>query len=329
MAPETRSSEAALAESGLDQQIAGKSFFALALALEKLFSDAPAFGTTVDPAREKVRFRANPTFGFPAEEVAKIEPRPGSADGLDVTVNFLGLYGPSSPLPPLYTERVISAESEGSPLTKFLDFFHHRLIALIVQIWKHHRYYLRYRPGASDATSASVAALFGLPPHGLGARGETLRQSLLPYAGLLSLYSRSASIISHIISHSTGVATRIEEFIPRQVRIPEPQLTRLGVGQASLGEDFILGEEIDDDFGKFRVVIGPLTRAGFEQLLPGEPDFLAIDELIRLSTKDPLEFEHALVLGAGEAPIWQLGKARLGWTTWLDPLQDRELAVVL
>ena len=313
----------------LDKELAGKSFFALAMMLERLFPKSPSFGSTADPARERIRFRANPTFGFPPEEVARIEPRPGSADGYDVTVNFLGLYGPSSPLPPLYTEQVIATESEGGVLAPFMDFFHHRLVALIVQIWKHNRYYLRYEPGAEDALSACIAALFGLLPEGLGARGQSLRVTLLPYAGLLSLYSRSAAIISDIITQSTGTPTRIEEFIPRRISIPEPLRSRLGVAQTSLGEDFILGEEIDDDLGKFRVVIGPLSRAAFERLLPGEPDFEAFDALIHLSIKDPLTFDHALVLSPGEAPRWRLGEARLGWTSWLEPFADRELAVLL
>jgi type VI secretion system protein ImpH len=328
MAPETRSGEPALAAFGRDQT-AGKSFFALAMELENLFPDAPAFGSTADPARERVRFRANPTLGFPPEEVARVMARPGSPDGLEVMVNFLGLYGPSSPLPAFYTERVMGEDAEEGALPAFLDFFHHRLVALVVQIWKHHRYYLRYRPGGGDALSACITALFGLLPQGLDEHGQKLRVILLPYAGLLTLYSRSASIISEIVSQSTGIATRIEEFVPRAIRIPQPQLSRLGVAQTSLGEDFILGEEIEDDLGKFRVLVGPLTRVGFERLLPGEPDFEAIGELIRLSIKDPLTFEHALVLAPGEAPAWQLGKARLGWTSWLEPFADRELMVVL
>lgn len=322
-------SDALLAELGLDEP-AGKSFFALALRFETLFRDAPPFGSTVSPTREIVRFRANPTFGFPAEEVASVAVRQtGASSGLDVMVNFLGLYGPSSPLPPLYTERAIAAEGEDRVLTTFLDFFHHRLVSLIVQIWKHHRYYLRYQSGGQDRLSACIAALFGMLPRHLDEHARDLRVTLLPYAGLLSLYSRSAAIISHIISEATGHPTHIEEFISRLIRIPEPQRARLGVAQTTLGEDFVLGEEMADDFGKFRVSIGPLTRAAFERLQPGEPDFTATGELIRLSIKDPLMFEHALELAPGEAPAWQLGKARLGWTTWLDPFVDRALSVVL
>jgi type VI secretion system protein ImpH len=329
MAPENWSSEPALDELGLDQ-LAGKSFFALALFLENLFPDAPTFGSTAGPARERVRFRANPTLGFPAEEVARIEPRPGSPGGLDVIVNFLGLYGPSSPLPPFYTEKVIGADGDDNgALALFLDFFHHRLVSLVAQITKHHRYYLRYQTGAQDKLSASIAALFGLIPHGLSAHGQELRATLLPYAGLLTLYSRSASIIATIITQCTGLPTRIEEFIPRRVRIPEPQLSRLGLGQTSLGEDFILGEEIEDELGKFRIVIGPLNRGQFDRLLPGEPDFVEVGELVRLSIKDPLTFERALELAPGEAPTWNLGEARLGWTTWLDPFSDCGLRVVL
>lgn len=333
MASQIRSIEPALSELGddqkpFDQKLSGKSFFALVVALESLFADAPAFGSTSDPAREKVRFRANPTLGFPPEEVARIEPRRASG-GFDVTVNFLGLYGPSSPLPPHYTERVISAEAEDGALPAFFDFFHHRLVSLFIRIWKHNRHYLRYERGADDRLSTSIAALFGLPPHGLEERKRFWRGRLFPYAGLLALFSRSASVVSTIISQATGTPTRIEEFVARKVQIAEAQRSQLGLGQSTLGEDFVLGEELDDDFGKFRVVIGPLSREAFERLLPGEPDFVAIDELIHLSIKDPLTFDHALVMQAGAAPAWRLGEARLGWTSWLEPRADCVHEVVL
>jgi type VI secretion system protein ImpH len=328
MATQIRSIEPALNELGDDQKLAGKSFFALVTALEALFPEAPTFGSTSDPASEQVRFRANPTFGFPPEEVARIEPRKVGG-GFDVTVNFLGLYGPSSPLPPYYTERVITAEGEDGALPVFFDFFHHRLVSLLIRIWKHHRHYLRYEPGADDVLSTSIAALFGLPPEGLEDRKRYWRGRLFPYAGLQALFSRSAAVVSTIISQATGTPTHIEEFIPRKVHIPEPQRTQLGLGQTSLGEDFVLGEELDDDFGKFRVVIGPLTREAFERLLPGEPDFVAIDELIDLSIKDPLTYDHALIMQAGATPAWRLGEARLGWTSWIEPCSDRPLEVVL
>ncbi|MDP2800824.1 MAG: type VI secretion system baseplate subunit TssG, partial [Phreatobacter sp.] len=142
----------------------GLNFFKLASQIEQLVPDSPPIGSTVAPRLEAVRFRANPTLGFPAGEIAAIVPRDGEPRRLDVFVNLLGLHGPSSPLAPHYTERVMHADGT-STVGDFLDFFNHRLLGLLYQSWKMQRHELRFESGGGDRTSAAMAALMGLPVH--------------------------------------------------------------------------------------------------------------------------------------------------------------------
>ena len=102
-------------------------FHELCLWLERAFPQPGGLGATLAPRQERVRFRANPILAFPAEEIASIEPPADPADPVVVTANLFGLYGPSSPLPPSLTERVILAEEAGA-LRDFLDLFNHRLL---------------------------------------------------------------------------------------------------------------------------------------------------------------------------------------------------------
>ena len=109
---------------------------------------------------EPVRFRANANFGFPTAEVESIEPLTDDATTergprYRMTVNFLGLYGPTSPLPMPINERVIAEErdvivDEERAVRPFLDLFNHRLTSLFYHCWRKYRYYERYRRGASD-----------------------------------------------------------------------------------------------------------------------------------------------------------------------------------
>ncbi|WP_051356449.1 type VI secretion system baseplate subunit TssG [Azorhizobium doebereinerae] len=293
-------------------------FFALALHFERLFPDAPPLGATGDPARERLRFGANPSLGYPPGEVEALTW--DAANGhAHMQVNFLGLYGPSSPLPPAYTERVIGSDGAAGSLGLFLDLFNHRLTGLLVRIWKHQRHHLRYRAGAEDAISRAVSALIGLMP----AASTIHRAALLPYAGLLSCHSLSASIIAGVISHCSGLPVRIEEFVRRTVVIPPDKRSRLGDTPPELGGDFIAGAEITDDTGMFRVVIGPLDQAAFRAALPDQPAFAAVVDLVELSLRDPLAFDIRLELKPGAVPAFVLGAGRLGWDTWAAPAPDQ------
>ncbi|MFG1418015.1 type VI secretion system baseplate subunit TssG [Xanthobacter sp. V0B-10] len=289
-------------------------FLALTRLLEETFPDAPAFGATQDPSRERVRFRANPSLGYPAREVERI--RVDADSGLvELTVNFLGLHGPSSPLPPFYTEQVIEDAADGGVLGTFLDLFNHRLVSLLVRVHKYHRHDLRYEAGARDPVSLMAAALMGLLP---GPAAER-RVMLMPYVGLLSCYSLSASIIAALIGHCTGLPVHIEEFVARTVTIPAPLRSRLGARAPELGGDFILGADVTDRMGKFRLVVGPLDRATFDRLLPDQPLFADVLRLLMLALKDPLAFDVRLELAPGALPALALGSGRLGWNTWLAP----------
>ncbi|WP_454917982.1 type VI secretion system baseplate subunit TssG [Xanthobacter sediminis] len=293
------------------------SFFALMQRLQEAFPDAPALGGTQEPSLERVRFRANPSLGYPAREVQHLA-FDAQAGRVDMTVNFLGLHGPSSPLPPFYTEHVIEDAANGGVLGTFLDLFNHRLVSLLVRIYQHHRHYLQYEPGAHDQISQMVAALMGLLP----GQEDQLRVTLMPYVGLLSCYSLSASIIATLIGHCTNLPVRIEEFVERTVTIPEHLRSRLGERPPELGVDFIVGSDVIDHTGKFRLVVGPLDRETFARLQPDQPLFADMVELLMLALKDPLAFDIRLELAEGELPPLTLDGGRLGWNTWLAPPPD-------
>ncbi|MGX1790813.1 type VI secretion system baseplate subunit TssG [Bosea sp. NPDC055332] len=291
-------------------------FNALCLQLEEAFPQPGGIGSSGSPRREAVRFRANPTLGFPAEEVAAIELPARVGEPIVVTANLFGLHGPSSPLPPAFTERIVFAE-DGGALRDFSDFFNHRLLGLLFRIWKHYRHQHRYEAGATDPISGAVAALFGM--FGVAQEGDRpARTLLLPYAGVLALHSRSASVVAGVISHYFGVPCAIEEFVPREIRIPKEAQWRLGAPGIEFGIDTVAGEAMRDVMGKFRLKLGPLTSAQCDRLLPGGADHATLTELIRLSIREPLDWDIAFLLAPGEARSFRLGESRLGWSGWLD-----------
>jgi type VI secretion system protein ImpH len=300
---------------------------ALALALERAAPDAPAIGEATDPAAERVRFRAHPGLGFPDREVRAVaEPAAGGAPTV-VFQSLIGLHGPSSPLPPYFTERVIADDGAEGTLAAFLDFFNHRLAGFLVRAFRHRRYHLRYRPGGLDPISRRALALAGVPP--AGDDGLPPPPRLLPVLGLLALADRSATALAAVVTAVCGLPCRIEEFVPRTIEIPPEDRARMGLTGSMLGVDMVIGERIEDRLGGFRVVIGPVGADALASLLPGSPGRRALDELVAFAVRAPLACDVAIVLAAGETPAWRLGEGRLGWTTWAEPDPARESVVVL
>jgi len=307
--------------------LTGLSFFQLVERLQARFPDMPRIGTTAGMSAERVRFKANPTLGFPPSEVERVEPSMAIPDGLDVTLNLIGLFGPASPLPTSVTERIVHAEGNNA-LGDFLDLFNHRLAGLLALIWTHYRHDLRYRSGAADPISLFAGALFGLMPQSDGGPEDQRRLLLLPYAGLLSLFCRSAAGIAGVLTHALDLPCRIEEFIERRITLPESALFRLG-GPRGLGEDMILGEQMSDIAGQFRVWIGPMNEQAYRGLLPGRASNDRLSELLELVVRDPLAFDVGCEIEPGQAPALILSEAELGWTSWLLPAQDELVRTIL
>lgn len=68
---------------------------------------------------EPFLFRANPSFGFPASDIQDVTQLKNGK--YEFVVNFMGLYGPSSPLPDFFTQSIIDeqVEVEAVELTTF------------------------------------------------------------------------------------------------------------------------------------------------------------------------------------------------------------------
>lgn len=328
MASENRIDQPVLTPADDVEDLASFSFFSLAQLLEHRYPGAPPIGSTEDPARDAVRFRATPILGFPAEEIAAVRPAAEQDERLDVYVNLLGLHGSSSPLPAFYTERVMHADGAGA-LGDFFDFFNHRLISLLLQIWKHYRHHLRFEKGSTDAISILVGALFGLMPGEPTEDEREWRARLLPHVGALSLLSRSGRLIAGIIANHLNIPAKVEEFIWREIDISAEAQWRLGDRELQLGVNTVAGETMPDIAGKFRLCLGPLNYEQFLSLLPGCQAHAVLCRLISLTLREPLAWDLRFELASGEAQQWALGQDELGWTTLIEPQPDAPAFVLL
>ena len=275
-----------------------------------------------DALYDLLEFQANPGLGFPGHDIDRVEFFI-EHDRLRarLRLNVLGLVGAGSPLPAFYAEQALAEGANGNPTRDFFDLFHHRLHRLMLPIWRKYRYRACFRAGASDTFSEQMFALIGLSGRHVRGAAQLDCKRLLPYLGLLSLRSHSAALIETVLRYYFKHSRLfIEQWFERKVVIADPQRNRLGSANSRLGYDQVLGSRVADRSGKFRVHVQGLDWHRFHAFLPTGPDFQSLCSLVRLTARDPLEYDLRLVLATGEIRPLHLGQhnlCRLGWTSWL------------
>jgi len=272
------------------------------------------------PWQERVRLRPDLSLAFPAADVARVERTGANGADLLITTTFLGLYGSSSPLPTHYSEDLLDEASADSSVSRdFLDILHQRLYQLYFNCWSKYKLFIRVTEEKNQGDRERLFCLIGLGEKELR---DSLPDpwSLIRYAGLLSQFPRSAEGLQTLLRDALGIRLlAVGQCILRRVPIPADQQMRLGISGMSLGVTTVLGSEIADRMGKFRILIGPLKKKEYDSLLPGTPQHNKLAGLIRLYILDPFDFDLKITLAANEAQPIRLGDpygARLGWNSW-------------
>jgi type VI secretion system protein ImpH len=279
----------------------------------------------VSPERDvseegKIRIRPELTLAFPASDITRIEESEDKDYSFLIGASFLGLYGPSSPLPTFYTEDLLDEAGEDISVTRdFLDMINQRLFFLLYHCRTKYRQFLQIVEEKNPEDLEKLFCLLGLGEKEL--RKDIDSYPLIRYTGLFTQFPRSATGLEALLKDTLGgMAIEVVPCIKRRVRIPSEQRLHLGESNNILGEDSYIGEEIDDRMGKFRLKIGPLKSEQFHSLLPGNTAHGKLVFLTRFYLVDPLEYDLELVLAEAEAGSVCLGAskwARLGMDTWV------------
>ncbi|PYP84909.1 MAG: type VI secretion system baseplate subunit TssG [Candidatus Angelobacter sp. Gp1-AA117] len=296
-------------------------FFQAVRLLELIFSECAPVGESCEPEKEPVHFSARVGFDFPAGEVHDLLPSAGGNAPCMVT-NFFGLAGATGPLPAPLAELVLERiRQKDTGLRDFLDIFNHRLISLMYRARKVHRVTLSSQSPEQGPMANYLYAFLGLGISGLRNRmgKEMPDRVLLPYAGLLSQQPRSVVGMEHILSDHFNVPVQVQQFSGVWRQIEPDQYTKLGrLGRNQiLGENVVLGTRIWDQQGRFLILIGPLSLEQYLDFLPEGSAYGPLGKLARFYAGQEFEFRIRLKLRATQIPELRLGKAKLGWTTWL------------
>lgn len=245
----------------------------------------------------------------------------------EIEVNFLGLYGSSSPLPTFYTEELLQLEQEDQVSARlFLDVIHQRLYQLFAASQQKY-----------DSLRSAVEWQqnhFGQLLHSLiGTRDPELQQQLpdesllLKYFSLLALPQRSAQGLESLLADLlSGAPVYVEQCVARRVRVPVRHLSQLGSSSCSLGNNALVGDQLTDKKSKIRIHIGPINADTFHELVADETRWGQVTGFIRFYLNTPLEVELRVILSPRGTQPMELGRPRgtqLGVDTWLNkPVSD-------
>jgi type VI secretion system protein ImpH len=304
-------------------------FFQAVSLLEQLRPERAPVGQFGDPSDEVVRFSTPTSVAFPPTEIAALEDGKND-DPAQMTVAFMGLTGPQGMLPLDYSLYAANRVRAGDrSMKEFLGLFDHRVISLFYRAWAKSHVTARAQGDAAgddahaqrDSLTTQLLALVGLDAPGLADRLAISDESLLYYAGLFSIPSRSAAALEQLVSDYFDVPCEVEQFVGAWYPLARQAQTSLGDGDGFLGGGAVAGDEVWDQQGRVRVRIGPLARRRYDEFLPGGELHEALRALTRFFANDQFDFEIQLVLARDEAPPCRLDAETdplpLGWCTWL------------
>ncbi|HEY3634246.1 MAG TPA: type VI secretion system baseplate subunit TssG [Caldimonas sp.] len=302
-------------------------FFAVLRHVESLRSGQPRIGVALRPAQESLRLGQVPELSFAPAALETFDP--GAHPAPRLGVRFFGLLGPQGPMPLHFTEYVrerLRFRGDAT-LARFLDVFHHRLLALFYRAWAQSQPTVHHDRPDDDRFAAWLGATYG-------ASGAIDAPRALPenarrfQAGLLGARSRHPEGLAKLLRQYFGVPVRIGQHVPQWLVLTSEDRSRLGYSRSrpertgaampQLGVSTTSGSKWRDRQYKFRIALGPLTLSQYCDFLPGGAPWLRLREWVQHYAGLDLRWDVEPILAAAEVPEPRLGKAvRLGVTTWI------------
>jgi type VI secretion protein, VC_A0111 family len=300
-------------------------FFDVLRRLECAYPRSARLGRAARPCHEPIRMGQEASLEFAPAPLASFAP---SAHGQPprLSVHFLGLLGPNGPLPLHLTDyardRVRNAGDFA--LVRFLDVFHHRILALFYRAWADAQPTVSFDRPAEDRFVTYLGSLLGLGMPSLRDRDEFPDRAKLYFAGRFAAQTRNCEGLVAIVAGFFALPVKVEEFVGEWLALPEQARWRLGRG-AVLGQSTVVGARTWQRQNKFRIVFGPLNQDDFNSLLPGGSRLRRLVALVRNYIGDSLNWDVRLHLEDRVTRPFALSRsARLGWTSWLGPCPQSE-----
>ncbi|BCE02869.1 type VI secretion system baseplate subunit TssG [Marinicellulosiphila megalodicopiae] len=244
---------------------------------------------------------------------------------IELTTNFMGLYGISSPLPAYYTEELLDDQWDADEAPReFLDIIHQHLYPMLYSAWQKYRFAHQTVEQHQERYWDVLYSFIGLADPEFR-QCNKYSQQLLPYLGLISQRQKSLVGFSTILKDVLNTDdVRVIPCVERTVNIPENQYSIVGSAQNCLGVDCTIGSTIQDRMGKAVIEISSVTGEHLQKCLNDEEYIDFIRSLCDFYLSQPLDIEIVLVLNPNEVSGVSLGQSNwsgLGVDSWMQSAQ--------
>jgi type VI secretion system protein ImpH len=275
---------------------------------------------------EPIRYRSSPSLEFPANEIDRIE---DEKDRFRATIRAFGFMGPSGVLPLHYTELLIECLArKDSALRDFCDLLTQRMTSLFYKAWERTHVEVGYERSPADPFTERMYSLVGIGSPSLRGRMSLEDQALLFYGGFLSRRPAPAVALENLLEDYFRLPVKVVPFVGQWVVLDDSILSSLrsdgrGGGNNTLGVDVTLGGYAWIPHSRYRIRMGPVGLAQYQDLLPGRRGFQRLRDLTYFYVGKEFVAELQLIVERGAVPGMQLqGKesedgAQLGWKSWL------------
>lgn len=292
--------------------------------LEAHFSDAPRLGESRRPREDQVRLGQVAELSFPPSTIAEFTP-PKLGRPARLINRFFGLFGPHGPLPLHLTgyARDRLRNHRDSTFVAFADMLTHRMMGLLYKAWRTGQPAVSF-DRSDDPIARKVAALSGY--HGDHLQGGDPMPDLakLYFAGHLSQGTKNAEGLISVLAAFLEVPVGMQQFVGTWLDLEPTDQWHLG-GMVGLGQSTSLGNRVYSRSAKFRLIIGPLSLADYERLLPGGDALKRLTAIVRNYAGDALDWDVNLILAGDQVPRASLGgTTRLGHTSWTGTRKDHD-----
>ncbi len=279
---------------------------------------------------ERLRFKSNPSLSFAKSEISKMEfVETSKGKNVEITLNFLSLFGAASPLPSHYCEMVLDSADTDKVLQDFLDLFNHNIQKMFYPVWERHRYYIQYQSDLKDKFSKYMLSILGLYSETQMKNSTLDFQKILPYIGLLSMKQKSAGSLVAILRHYLEYdELEIVQCIEMNEKIPSWQLGKLGEDNCSLGADLLIGDSVKTKGSKFQILLKDVSFDNlYEYSLHGDK-VGELNELIDFALNEPLEHELCLEIQKNKTEPFELSKHHLGVNCFCGAVEKDEKIIL-
>jgi type VI secretion system protein ImpH len=265
---------------------------------------------------EHVLFENVLSFSFAPAQIAEVG---ADEETLEVrfTPAFMGFLGVNGTLPFHYTERIYAYEStthDEAPRA-FLDMFSNRALALFYMAWCKHRV---EHLGAEDGFLSLLLNFAGFQ-RGAGTLDDAV---IARYAGVLVQRPVPPDVLASVLADYLRVPLVIDETTGCWMTLNRPEQCALGLQNAVLSTNAMLGERSWRPDLRAEIRIGPLSRQQFDASLPGGDSARVLAQLLRIFGNPTVSYDVRLILKAAEINPMQLSggaaqSARLGQDSFL------------